>query len=73
MPVEAARIDGLGRQDEGPPTRAPGAAPIDLPRVLVVDDEAPLVRLVATYLDRAGFEIETVGTRSPAPGRGIPQ
>ena len=71
MPVEAARIDDLGRQDEGmtPPSRAPGAAPIDLPRVLVVDDEVPLVRLVAAYLDRAGFEVETVGDGRDAIAR----
>jgi DNA-binding response OmpR family regulator len=31
------------------------------PRVLVVDDEAPLARLVASYLDRDGFEAKIVG------------
>lgn len=29
-----------------------------LPRVLVVDDEAPLARLVRAYLERDGFEVE---------------
>ena len=29
-------------------------------RVLVVDDELPLLRLVSGYLDRDGFEVETV-------------
>ncbi len=33
-----------------------------LPRVLVVDDEAPLARLVATYFERDGFEVETTGS-----------
>lgn len=31
-----------------------------LPRVLVVDDEAPLARLVSTYLERDGFAVESV-------------
>jgi len=51
------------------PARPPGAAPADRPRVLVVDDEAPLVRLVAAYLDRAGFEVETVGDGRDAIAR----
>ena len=29
-----------------------------LPRVLVVDDEAPLARLVSAYLERDGFAVE---------------
>ncbi|OYN92560.1 response regulator transcription factor [Parenemella sanctibonifatiensis] len=33
-----------------------------LPRVLVVDDEAPLARLVASYFERDGFEVETTGS-----------
>ncbi|MGC0249304.1 response regulator [Pseudactinotalea sp. Z1748] len=32
---------------------------VNLPRVLVVDDEAPLARLVANYLEREGFEVQT--------------
>ncbi|WP_022916715.1 response regulator transcription factor [Ruania albidiflava] len=32
-----------------------------LPRVLVVDDEAPLARLVASYFERDGFDVETTG------------
>ncbi|WP_324649970.1 response regulator transcription factor [Georgenia sp. H159] len=31
------------------------------PRVLVVDDEAPLARLVASYLEREGFAVEVTG------------
>ncbi len=31
-------------------------------RVLVVDDEKPLARMVATYLERAGYEVATVHT-----------
>ena len=31
-----------------------------LPRVLVVDDEAPLARLVSAYLERDGFAVESV-------------
>lgn len=36
------------------------AAPtgVTLPRVLVVDDEAPLARLVTTYLERHGFKVQ---------------
>ena len=30
-------------------------------RALVVDDEAPLARLVAGYLTREGFEVTVVG------------
>jgi DNA-binding response OmpR family regulator len=37
--------------------------------VLVVDDEVPLVRLVAAYLDRAGFEVETAGDGRDAIAR----
>ncbi|XKH55197.1 response regulator transcription factor (plasmid) [Citricoccus nitrophenolicus] len=31
-------------------------------RVLVVDDEKPLARMVATYLERAGYEVTTTHT-----------
>ena len=51
------------------PARAPALPPTARPRVLVVDDEAPLVRLVAAYLDRAGFEVETVGDGRDAIAR----
>ena len=37
-----------------------------LPRVLVVDDEAPLAKLVASYLERDGFEVETTGSGAEA-------
>lgn len=39
---------------------APVPAPGSRPRVLVVDDELPLARLVSSYLDRDGFDVETV-------------
>ncbi|RYV52146.1 response regulator transcription factor [Pengzhenrongella frigida] len=39
----------------------PRPAPVPRPRVLVVDDEVPLARLVAGYLDRDGFEVRTAG------------
>ncbi|WP_407343559.1 response regulator [Pengzhenrongella phosphoraccumulans] len=48
-----------------PEPRTPAARP----RVLVVDDELPLARLVATYLDRDGFEVETVGDGEEAIAR----
>jgi DNA-binding response OmpR family regulator len=32
-----------------------------LPRALVVEDEAPLARLLAGYLEREGFEVSTCG------------
>lgn len=37
-----------------------------LPRVLVVDDEAPLARLVSAYLERDGFAVESVADRRMA-------
>ncbi|MGC5627216.1 response regulator [Georgenia sp. Z1344] len=46
---------------------APHASPdANLPRVLVVDDEAPLARLVASYLERDGFEVEVTGDGNDA-------
>ncbi|QTE28115.1 response regulator transcription factor [Pengzhenrongella sicca] len=39
------------------------------PRVLVVDDEVPLARLVAGYLRRDGFEVETVADGEGAIAR----
>ena len=38
-------------------------------RVLVVEDEEPLARLVASYLTREGFEVEVVGDGSAAIAR----
>jgi len=49
------------------PARTP--APAIRPRVLVVDDEEPLVRLVAAYLDRDGFDVETAGDGCDAIAR----
>src|SRR5690606_26491163 len=40
---------------------APIPAGPNPPRVLVVDDEVPLARLVASYLEREGFEVQTTG------------
>lgn len=37
-----------------------------LPRVLVVDDEAPLAKLVASYFERDGFEVQTTGSGAEA-------
>ena len=47
------------------------SAPSDInqPRVLVVDDEAPLARLVANYLERHGFEVQVTGDGSDAISR----
>src|SRR5690625_3226397 len=42
---------------------------VNLPRVLVVDDEAPLARLVAGYLERHGFEVQVTGDGSDAIAR----
>jgi len=42
---------------------------VNLPRVLVVDDEAPLARLVASYLERHGFEVQVTGDGSDAIAR----
>lgn len=39
---------------------------VNLPRVLVVDDEAPLARLVASYLERHGYEVQITGDGSDA-------
>jgi DNA-binding response OmpR family regulator len=38
-----------------------GADGVAVRRVLVVDDEEPLARLVATYLEREAFEVTVVG------------
>jgi DNA-binding response OmpR family regulator len=35
-------------------------APLPM-RALVVDDEPPLVRLVTSYLEREGFQVQSVG------------
>jgi DNA-binding response OmpR family regulator len=41
------------------PTRAGGSSA--RPHALVVDDEAPLARLVGAYLEREGFSVSTAG------------
>ncbi|ANP74747.1 response regulator transcription factor [Cryobacterium arcticum] len=42
-----------------PPTTNPESSAELRPRVLVVDDELPLLQLVAGYLERDGFEVAT--------------
>ena len=42
------------------PVAAPKPALAARTRVLVVDDEVPLARLVSAYLDRDGFDVQTV-------------
>lgn len=44
------------------------STPVDenLPRVLVVEDEAPLVRLVTRYLERDRFEVQSTGDGNDA-------
>jgi DNA-binding response OmpR family regulator len=42
-----------------------GRSPAGL-RALVVDDEPPLVKVVATYLEREGFEVATTGNGEQA-------
>jgi len=46
--------------EQGPNAGAGGLGPARL-RALVVDDEAPLVALVRSYLEREGFDVETAG------------
>lgn len=43
------------------PMESFGAARAGLPRVLIVDDEAPLARVVASYFERDGFEVTVAG------------
>ena len=38
-----------------------GQANADRPRVLIVDDEAPLAEVIASYFERDGFETEVAG------------
>ncbi|MGM0385235.1 MAG: response regulator [Actinomycetota bacterium] len=45
------------------PTDAP------LPRVLIVDDEAPLARVIASYFERDGFPVATIGDGAAAVDR----
>lgn len=47
----------------------PSSSDVNLPRVLVVDDEAPLARLVASYLERQGFKVQVTGDGSDAISR----
>ena len=42
------------------PSQTPGQAPAGL-RALVVDDEQPLVKVLASYLEREGFQVATAG------------
>jgi DNA-binding response OmpR family regulator len=42
-----------------PPTMSPASSAEPRPKVLVVDDELPLLQLVAGYLERDGFAVET--------------
>jgi DNA-binding response OmpR family regulator len=44
----------------GAGSEAGGRSPAG-PRALVVDDEPPLVKVVASYLEREGFEVATAG------------
>lgn len=55
------------RDNEG--MTSPTSADVNLPRVLVVDDEAPLARLVASYLERHGFEVQVTADGSDAISR----
>ena len=43
------------------------ASPDSPPRILVVDDEEPLARMVASYLERAGYatRLEHTGPEDP--------
>jgi DNA-binding response OmpR family regulator len=49
------------------PHRQGGPAPA-LPRLLVVEDEAPLARLLAGYFEREGFAVTTCGDDLMFPG-----
>jgi DNA-binding response OmpR family regulator len=58
------------RQDDGMTSRATTSGTAAArPRVLVVDDEEPLARLVAAYLMREGFDVQTAGDGQEAIGR----
>jgi DNA-binding response OmpR family regulator len=46
----------MGAQDEPASQQTPAAV-----RALVVDDEPPLVRLVTSYLERDGFQVQSAG------------
>ncbi len=46
--------------EQGPNAAAGGLGPARI-RALVVDDEAPLVALVRSYLEREGFDVDTAG------------
>ncbi len=37
-----------------------------LPRVLIVDDEAPLAQVIASYFERDGFPVATIGDGAAA-------
>jgi len=49
--------------------RMMGQAKTDLPRVLIVDDEAPLAGVIASYFERDGFETVIAGDGETAIAR----
>ena len=48
---------------------SPTVPDLNLPRVLVMDDKAPLARLVTSYLERQGFEVQVTGDGNDAISR----
>jgi DNA-binding response OmpR family regulator len=46
-------------------------APTTAPRVLIVDDDANVAEVVARYLQREGYRVETVGDGALALGRAL--
>ena len=63
-----------GRTGSGPPTATPaGARPPSGLRALVVEDEKELAELLASYLERDGFEVSVVhdGLEAVAVGRKV--
>src|SRR5665647_1199789 len=46
-----------------------GPTKTDRPRVLIVDDEAPLAEVIASYFERDGFETEVAGDGETAIAR----
>jgi DNA-binding response OmpR family regulator len=47
------------------------AAPTTAPRVLIVDDDANVAEVVARYLEREGYRVETVGDGAVALDRAL--
>src|SRR5207248_8933752 len=56
-----ARFLSTGRGRGSPPPASPTRTMADMPRVLVVDDESRIVRVVRDYLEHSGFEVLTAG------------